>query len=199
MVGYGYNLLFEKYRSNLNNMIPEPMLSYVKDGSRLAIKAGVGYGAAYAVGRMTKRPYIAKAMFLGTTIGVVLDLIATIAKYLIGYNNPFGKAVVMGAMTPRPSVRSLGYAALGVGEVMGTVQMAKMAKAAKSFGKTKILKGPKGDFAVYHPAAGLITKGSEAHAIGVFHGIVSSGYRGFGETITVEGGFPWGKGSDDVD
>jgi hypothetical protein len=167
---------------------------YIKDGSRLGVKAGVTCLSAWGIGKITRRPAVGRIVFLGGMIGLLIDGIATLASYAIGYNNPFGKAVVMRGMTPKPSYKSVALNAFGLGEAAtawGTYQDVNLAKNG-----VRIMQHPSGQMGLLNVKTGkLVMSGKAPAVLGRYHRIMSARSHGLGEMITVESGMPW-RGED---
>jgi hypothetical protein len=193
LTGYAYNMAFDKWLADpVGKLVGDNNTTYVKTASRLGLKLGVGALSAYAVHKLAHKPHLARVMWLGSIIGVILDGIASLASYTIGYNNPFGKAIVMRGGTPKVSAKSVALNAFGLGEVAqayGTYRDANLAK-----GGVRIMQHPSGQMGLYAPGKGLVMTGKPAAVLGRYHTIMSARARGMGEMISVEAGMrgaPW--------
>ena len=200
-VGWGWNNVF--YKIPGVSHIPAGFRPVVKDLSRITVKAAVGAGWSWGVAAMTKNSAMGRVTALGVTIAVVLDLIGTVFKYAIGFQSPFGKAIVImgGKKATVSPTQSIMAQLSGFGEISEAVTTYGWSKAAQSPGGMRILRNPHtGEFKLIHTGHGTLYAGTKSQVLGAYHTIQHASFAGragapssspFGEAYTVEAGLPW--------
>jgi len=174
---------------------------YIRDASRILIKTGVGLGTAYALGKATKNDVVMKFATLGTVLAVVLDIVGTIAKYVIGWKSPFSESTIvmpafMGTSGKNQALMAGAHLA-GFGAMHEAYHHRKVLMGAHSPQGMKVLQGPDGSLHLVHPQAGIIQSGNEHAVIGTYHRLMGAHFSGlarrsgFGEMMSIESGVPY--------
>jgi len=201
LVGYAWEYGLNKL--DTSKVIPAEYKGYVVDVSRILIKTVSGMGMAYAFAKITKRPVVGKFFMLGTVIAVILDIIGTVAKYVmkqvVTTIIPPAVQDIIDMMTPKLPFTGYGIAihALGFGQIHHAYTMGKIAKAAPHMQGVRILAGPKGNHILVGPY-GVIRKGDARTISGTYRAMAMANVRGsFGDMVTVEAGYRGSGGRED--
>lgn len=206
-VGYA----FDYGMSKIDFGTLHPYKPIIKLPIRLILKTGVGMGIGSGLAKITKKPALKRFINFGTAFSVILDIIGTIAKIIIGYQTKAtGKAkkgmefikyvTPITGQLPQRNFKgaNIPIQLLGFGAIADAITTHRAVKAVKMAGNLRVLKNRKtGKLTLMSSTSGPIISGDAKTVMGYYAaihnskgtmGAIRSGKNPLGETLTVEAG-----------